>query len=86
MRQNTFEKKPVEVLIEQIIEFDWGGLGPLAVHVLLQLVIFMTKQKISKENFRVDYSLLLKYCTRQYLTFPYMGQITCKILPQNARF
>ena len=33
------------MLIEQIIEFQLRGLGPLAVHVLLQLVKFITKQK-----------------------------------------
>ena len=33
------------MLIEQIIEFEFRGMGPLVVHVLLQLVIFMTKQK-----------------------------------------
>ena len=31
--------------IEQTIEFELRGPGPLAVHVLVQLVIFMTKQK-----------------------------------------
>ena len=33
------------MLIELIIEFQLRGLGSLAVHVLLLLVIFMTKQK-----------------------------------------
>ena len=33
------------MLIEQIIEFEMRNLGPLIVHVLLQLVIFMSKQK-----------------------------------------
>ena len=33
------------MLIKQIIEFELSGSGPLAVHVMLQLVIFMTKQK-----------------------------------------
>ena len=35
------------MLIEHFIEFDLGGLSPLAKHVLLQLVIFMKKTKIS---------------------------------------
>ena len=40
------------MLIEQIIEFQLrGAWGPLAVHVLLQLVIFMTK--VSKKNLRL---------------------------------
>ena len=38
------------MLIEQIIEFELRGPGPPAVHVLLQLVIFMTKQKSLKDN------------------------------------
>ena len=33
------------MLIEQLIEFELWGLGPLAVHVLQKLVIFMQKQK-----------------------------------------
>ena len=33
------------MLIEQIIEFQLSGPGPLAVHLLLLLVNFMTKQK-----------------------------------------
>ena len=33
------------MLTEQITEFKLRGLGLLAVHVPLQLVIFMTKQK-----------------------------------------
>ena len=37
----------------------------MVVKILLQLVIFMTKQKSLKENLRVDYYLLLKYCSRQ---------------------
>ena len=33
------------MLIEQIIEFELNGPWHLFVHILLQLVIFMTKQK-----------------------------------------
>ena len=33
------------MLIKQIIEVELMGHGPLAVHALLQLTIFMTKQK-----------------------------------------
>ena len=39
------------MFIEQIIEFELRGLGPLAVHVLLQLVIFITKQKSLRNIF-----------------------------------
>ena len=49
------------MLIEQIIEFELRGLGPVVVHVLPQLVIFMTTPKF----LRVDYYLLLKYCMKQ---------------------
>ena len=37
------------MLIERIIEFELRSSGPLAVHVLLQLVIFMAKQKSSRK-------------------------------------
>ena len=37
------------MLIEQIIKYELRGVAPLAVHVLLRLVIFMTKQKSLKE-------------------------------------
>ena len=47
--QNTFKKNlPWKMRIEQIIELQLRGLGPLAEHVLLQLVIFMTKHKSLK--------------------------------------
>ena len=39
------------MLIEQIIEFELSGLGPLAIQVLLQLAIFMTKQKSLRNIF-----------------------------------
>ena len=39
------------MFIEQIIEFQLRGQGPLAVHVLLQLVNFMTKQKSRRKIF-----------------------------------
>ena len=39
------------MVIEQIIEFQLGGLGPLAAHVLLKLDYFMTKQKSLRKIF-----------------------------------
>ena len=39
------------MLIEQIIELQLRGLGPVAEHILLQLVIFMTKQKFLRKIF-----------------------------------
>ena len=49
------------MLIEQIIEFEWRGLGPLDCTCTLTTGYFHVKTKISKENLRVDYYLLLKY-------------------------
>ena len=51
------------MLIKKIIEFELRGPdGPLAVHVLIQFVLFMTKQK---ESLGVNYYLPLKYCKKQ---------------------
>ena len=49
------------MLIEQIIEFEWRGLGPLDRTCTLTTGYFHVKTKISQENLRVDYYLLLKY-------------------------
>ena len=46
------------MLIEQIIEYELRGPGPLAVHVLLQLVIFMTK----KNSLRQIFERIIIYC------------------------
>ena len=39
------------MLFEQTIEFELRGLGSLVVYVLLQQVIFMTKQKSLRKIF-----------------------------------
>ena len=45
---------------EQIIEFELKTLGPLVVHVMLKLVIFMTKQRSQRKvNLRMNYYSLL---------------------------
>ena len=49
------------MLIEQIIEFEWRGLGSLDRTCTLTNGYFHVKTKISKENLRVDYYILLKY-------------------------
>ena len=49
------------MLIEQIIEFEWRGVGLLYRICTLTTGYFHIKTKISKENLRVDYYLLLKY-------------------------
>ena len=49
------------MLIEQIIEFEWSGLGTLDRTRTFTTGYFHVKTKISKENLQVDYYLLLKY-------------------------
>ena len=49
------------MLIEQIIEFEWRGLGSLERTCTPTTGYFHVKTKISKGNLRVDYYLLLKY-------------------------
>ena len=59
------------MLIKQIIEFKLRGLGPTDSTCSPKLVVFMSKQKkYLKENLRMDYYLLLKYCRRQCILFP----------------
>ena len=49
------------MLIEQIIEFEWRGLGLLDRTCTLTTGYFHIKTKISKKNLRLDYYLLVKY-------------------------
>ena len=49
------------MLIEQSIEFEWRGLWPLDRTCTLTTGYFHVKTKISEENLRVDYYLVLKY-------------------------
>ena len=53
------------MFIEQTIKFEFRGLVPLGRICTLATGYFYDKTKISKENLRVDYYLLLKYCSRQ---------------------
>ena len=73
------------MFIEQIIEFESKVPGPLVVHKFLKLVIFMTKQKSSKANFRVNYLMLKMLQKAMYLDFPDLGQIT-KFNPKMQDF
>ena len=57
------------MLIGQIIEFELRGLRPPGRTRSPKLVIFKAKQKSLKEDFRVDFDLLLKYCRRQCMLF-----------------
>ena len=82
------KKKLGKMLIEQIIEFDVRGHGPpLVVHVLLQLVIFKTKQKSLRNIF--EYIILLftsKNCRRQCSLFSLSGPNHLQNLIPNLRF
>ena len=53
------------MLIEQIIEFQLRGPGPLGRKCTPITSQLHDKTKISKENLLVDYYLPLKYCRRQ---------------------
>ena len=72
------------MLIEQIFESRGPGLpGSICTPIT---GCFHDKTIISKENIWLDCYLLKKYCRKQYsLLPPYLGQITYKIWPQNAR-
>ena len=69
------------MLIEQIFELRGPG---LAVYVLLYLIVFMTKQKSLKENFRLDCYLLkiLQKVMYRYFISPYLGQIKQNLTPK----
>ena len=58
------------MLIELIIEFELRGPGPPGRTRTPITDYFHDKTKISKENLRMDYYLLLKYCTRQCALLP----------------
>ena len=53
------------MFLEQTIKFEFRGLVPLGRVNTPATGYFYDKTKISKENLRVDYYLLLKYCSRQ---------------------
>ena len=69
------------MLIEQIIDFEFRGLMPRGRTCTPTTGYFYDKTKIFKKNLRVDYYLLLRYCTRHcsLTTSPYLGQIAYKI-------
>ena len=67
------------MLIDQIIKFELRVQGLLAIHVLLQLVIFKTDKNFQEiSSSRLFYYLQLRYCSTS-LVLPYQGQITFKI-------
>ena len=63
--------------IEQVklLNLDWGDLGHLVVHVFLQLVIFMKKQK-SSSGLLFTAKILQE---AMYLASPYLGLIYPKM-------
>ena len=67
------------MLIQQIIEFELKGPGLSGRTCTSITAYFHDKTKISKENFRVDYYLLLNIAGGNVPYFPYLGQITYKI-------
>ena len=68
------------MLIKQIIEFECRGPGPPGRTFTPTTACFHDKTKISTENLRVDYYLMIRYCRRQCaLLSPYLGQIPYKI-------
>ena len=75
------------MLIEQIIKVEWREPGPPG-RTYTPITAYVHDQtKISKENLRVDYYLLLNYCTRQCALLPLLGPNSlqnlapkCKIL------
>ena len=58
------------MLIEQIVELQWKGPGPLGLTRTSITGYFYDKAKISKELFQVGFHLLLKCCTRQCTLLP----------------
>ena len=52
------------MLIEQIVELEMRGLEPPNCTCTSRTSNFYAKQESLEENLRVDYYLLLKYCTR----------------------
>ena len=53
------------MLIEQIVELQWRGPGPPGLTCTSITGYFHDKTKISKENLRVGFHLLVKSCTSQ---------------------
>ena len=76
------------MLIEQIFGFELRGPGPPSRRLKCTPATdyFCDKTKISKKNVRVDYYLLLQYCTSQCIllspTWAKLQNLTlkCKIL------
>ena len=64
------------MLIEQTTKFQLKGPGPSSGTCTPITGKLHDETKISKENLREDYYLLLKYCRRQCALLPSIHQIT----------
>ena len=73
------------MVIEQIIEFESRVICPPVVHVILKLVIFMTKQRSARKIFEGILPLNL-FQKAMYLASLHLDQVNYKIYPKNARF
>ena len=87
MHKILLKKLAVENVFEQIIELQLSGSGPPGRTCSPITGYFHDKTKVSAENLRVDYYLLLKCCKRQCTLLPptWTRSLTIKIYPQNAR-
>ena len=75
------------MLLEQIIEFELRGLGPLIEHLLLNAVIFMTKQKSPKLfELLIYYSQLKILQEAMHLASSAWAKSLTKFNLQNPRF
>ena len=64
------------MLIEKTTEFQLKGPRPFGRTCTPTTGKLHDETKISKENLREDYYLLLKHCRRQYAVLPPTDQIT----------
>ena len=73
--------------IEQIVELQLRGPGPPGLTCSSITGYFHGKTKISKENLRVGFYLLLKCCTRQCTLLPptWTTSLAIKLEPIKCR-
>ena len=70
------------MLIEQNIEFKLRGPGPRSRTCAPITGYFYEKTEIFRVNFRVDYYLLLKHCTRQRTLLPLTWTKSQNLIPK----
>ena len=75
------------MVIEEIVVFELKRPGPNGSTCTLTTAYSYDKTKISKENLRVNYYLLLKHCTRQCtLLSPIRAKSLTKFNPKMPDF